>query len=231
MNIRNTIYKITNESRVYSIIYGVILILSVVPLMFKSRSTLYFYLELVAVIFFIFDYIARYICSDMILKKGKKSFLIYPFTLLSIIDLIAIIPFFLEAFALFIPVRVIRLLKLLRVFKILRYNKELNILLEVFKRDTRILKAIFIFSVLYIFIIALIVFQVEPDTFDTFFEAVYWSCVSLTTVGYGDIYATSYLGKIISMISSIVGVGIIALPSGIIAGTFVQVFRESDNAK
>lgn len=228
---RDIIFKITNQSRVYSVVYGVILLISIIPLMFKERTEFYYILELVAVIFFIIDYIARFICSDYILKKGYKSFIIYPFTLFAIIDLVSIIPFFLETYTVLFPIRFIRLLKLMRVFKILRYNKEITILVEVFKRDWKILKALFMFCIVYIFTMALIVFQVEPQTFDTFFDALYWSCVSLTTVGYGDIYAITNFGKTISMISSLVGVGIIALPSGIIAGTFVQVFKEHDDNK
>lgn len=69
---------------------------------------------------------------------------------------------------------------------------------------------------------ALIMFNVEPDTFGNFFDAIYWATVSLTTVGYGDIYATSTLGKIITMISSIFGIAIVALPAGIITAGYMD---------
>ena len=78
----------------------------------------------------------------------------------------------------------------------------------------------------YIFLTALIVFNVEPDTFDSFFDAIYWACVSLTTVGYGDLYPISTLGRAIAMLSSLVGIAIIALPAGIITGGYIDVMRE-----
>ena len=68
----------------------------------------------------------------------------------------------------------------------------------------------------YILISALIIFNVEPQSFDTFFDAIYWATVSLTTVGYGDIYPVTTIGRIITMISSVFGIAIIAMPAGII---------------
>ncbi|MBR0375140.1 MAG: two pore domain potassium channel family protein, partial [Firmicutes bacterium] len=74
----------------------------------------------------------------------------------------------------------------------------------------------------YVLLSALVVFNVEPDTFDSFFDAIYWAVVSLTTVGYGDIYPVSTLGRIVTMISSVFGMAIIALPAGIITAGFMQ---------
>ena len=69
---------------------------------------------------------------------------------------------------------------------------------------------------------ALVIFNVEPQTFDNFFEAIYWATVSLTTVGYGDIYPTSDIGRIITMISSVFGIAIVALPAGIITAGYMD---------
>lgn len=70
-------------------------------------------------------------------------------------------------------------------------------------------------------------FQVEPDSFDTFFDAIYWAVVTLTTVGYGDIYPTSEIDRIVSMTSSFMGIAIVALPTGIItAGYMRELSRE-----
>lgn len=69
---------------------------------------------------------------------------------------------------------------------------------------------------------ALIIFNVEPDTFDTFFDVVYWATVSLTTVGYGDIYPVSTLGRIITMISSVFGIAIVALPATVITAGYMN---------
>jgi len=69
---------------------------------------------------------------------------------------------------------------------------------------------------------ALIMFQVEPNSFDTFFDAIYWAVVTLTTVGYGDIYPTSDIGRIVSMLSSFMGIAIVALPTGIITAGYMN---------
>ena len=111
----------------------------------------------------------------------------------------------------------IRAMKVLRIFKIMRYSKSFQIISHVISNSKDSLVAVYILAVGYILISTLIIFNVKPDTFDTFFDAVYWTTVSLTTVGYGDIYPVSTLGRIITMISSVFGIAIVALPAGIIA--------------
>ena len=89
-----------------------------------------------------------------------------------------------------------------------------------------------ILAIGYIIISALAVFNVEPETFPTFFDAIYWSTVSLTTVGYGDIYTVSVVGRLITMISSVLGVAIVALPAGIITAGYMKALEaESSNEK
>ena len=84
-------------------------------------------------------------------------------------------------------------------------------------------------AVSYILVSALIVFNAEPEAFNTFFEAVYWATISLTTVGYGDIYPVTTIGRVVTMVSSIFGVAIIALPSGVITAGYLAEFGEEDN--
>ena len=74
----------------------------------------------------------------------------------------------------------------------------------------------------YVMISALVIFNAEPDTFDTFFDAIYWATVSLTTMGYGDIYPVTTIGRIVTMVSSVFGIAIIALPSGIITAGLME---------
>ena len=78
----------------------------------------------------------------------------------------------------------------------------------------------------YIFLSAVLVFNVEPETFKNFFDAFYWACTTLTTVGYGDIYAISDAGRVVTMISSFVGIAIVALPSGIITAGYMEALQE-----
>lgn len=81
----------------------------------------------------------------------------------------------------------------------------------------------------YIVISALIMFNVEPATFPSFFDAVYWATVSLTTVGYGDIYAVSTIGKVITMLSSVFGIAIVALPAGIVTAGYMEEINKDES--
>ena len=82
-------------------------------------------------------------------------------------------------------------------------------------------------AVAYILVSALVIYNVEPESFETFFDAIYWATISLTTVGYGDIYPVTTIGRIVTMISSAFGIAIIALPSGVItAGYLAEINKE-----
>ncbi len=84
-------------------------------------------------------------------------------------------------------------------------------------------------AVAYVLISALVIYNVEPESFNTFFDAIYWATISLTTVGYGDIYPITTVGRIVTMISSVFGIAIIALPSGVItAGYLAEVNKNED---
>ena len=108
------------------------------------------------------------------------------------------------------------------LFKIIRHSKNITIILNVLKKQKDSLVIVGIFSLGYIFLSALIIFNVEPNTFPSFFDAIYWATISLTTVGYGDIFAVSTIGKIITMFSSLIGVAIVALPAGIITAGYME---------
>ena len=86
--------------------------------------------------------------------------------------------------------------------------------------------AVCTFAIGYIFVSALIIFNVEAESFETFFDAIYWACVSLTTVGYGDIYPVTTAGRIITMISSMFGIAIVALPAGIITAGYIDIISQ-----
>ena len=77
-------------------------------------------------------------------------------------------------------------------------------------------------AVAYVLISALIIFNVEPDSFGNYFDAIYWATVSLTTMGYGDIYPVTAAGRVVTMISSIMGIAIVAMPAGIITSGFMD---------
>ena len=124
----------------------------------------------------------------------------------------------------------IRALRVVRVFKAMRYSKSFEIIGKVLRRSKDSLIVVCMLSGGYILISALIIFNVEPDSFDTFFDAIYWARVSLTTVGYGNIYPVTTIGRVITMISSIFGIAIVALPAGIITAGYMAELEKSREA-
>lgn len=78
-------------------------------------------------------------------------------------------------------------------------------------------------------VLCIAMFNVEPATFPSFFDAVYWATVSLTTVGYGDIYAVSTIGKVITMLSSVFGIAIVALPAGIVTAGYMEEINKDES--
>lgn len=212
------------------------IILSLIPLGFKESTMGLVALDRITVTIFIIDYILRLITADYKYGRGAVSYVKYPFSPMAIIDLLAILPSLtvvnraliaLRMIRAFRFMRVVRLTKTIRIAKIARYSKSASILGRVIIKSKDSLLMITALAFGYILATALIIFNVEPQTFETFFDALYWATISLTTVGYGDIYAVSIIGRVITMISSFVGIAIIALPSGIITAEYVRVL-ESD---
>ena len=148
---------------------------------------------------------------------------------MAIIDLLTILPTFILINQGFKALRIIRFVLILRLFRFVKKSKSFSVITEVIRRERSVLGVVCLIAIGYIFLTALIVFNVEPDTFDSFFDAIYWACVSLTTVGYGDLYPVSTLGRAIAMLSSLVGIAIIALPAGIIMGGYIDVMRKETN--
>lgn len=209
-----------------------VIVVSLVPLAFKQATPVFTVIDKACVSIFIVDYILRLATANQKLHKGAASYILYPMTPWAIIDLLSILPSFSILGSGFRVLRVMRLLRSARVFrafKILRYSRNFEIITSVFKRQKGPLLAVCIMALGYILISALIIFNVEPDSFDTFFEAIYWATVSLTTVGYGDIYPVTTAGRIITMISAIFGIAIIALPAGIITAGYMEEVNNKTN--
>ena len=212
--------------KAYDVFMFLTIIVSLIPLTTKSHTGIFMWSDFVSTIIFIIDYILRLLTADYKLGKGKLSFFLYPFTFLALADLLCILPslFLLNnSLRLF---KILRMLRILRVFKFIRYSKNIQILTNVLKKQKESLMIVSLLALGYIFISALIIFNVEPSTFPNFFDALYWATISLTTVGYGDIYAVSTTGKIITMISSFLGIAIVALPAGIITAGYMKEIKE-----
>ena len=224
-------------SRIYDWIMLFAIFISIIPLMFRGHNRLFYVFDIVPCALFIIDYLLRWITADYRRKKKGTwiSFALYPFTPMAIIDLLSILPTFNFVANAFKLTRVVRLLKIIRVVKIIRYFEPLRLIIRVIKAQRVILATVLGLALFYVFVTALIMFNAEqpinPKTgeylFKNFFDAFYWAACTLTTVGYGDIYPISTVGRVISIISSIVGIAIIALPSGIVTAGYMEEARKT----
>lgn len=226
-------------SLAYDIMMLLAITVSIIPLMFVEDKKLFHITEAVTVTIFIIDYILRWITADCRLQKKELSFALYPFTGWAIIDLLSILPglsLLGRGFKIF---RITRLMRILRLFKFIRYSNKFQVLGRVLHKEKNVLLSVLGIAVFYVFLTALIMFNVEPHispvtgnvTFSDFFDALYWATVTLTTVGYGDMVPTTDIGHFISMLSSLFGVAIIALPSGVITASYLEELREERKKK
>lgn len=215
----------------YDIVMIVVVMVSMIPLTTREHYWYFDVIEIGATIIFIIDYLLRWLIAPYG-KEGTQrtmAYLKYPFTFAAILDLVTILPGIAYINPAVRTLRLWRLLRILRVVKIFRYYEPLQVLLEVFRKKSSMLLTVACFAIFYILATALFMFNVEDATtadgspfFETYWDAVYWATCTLTTVGYGDIYPITNWGRIISMISALVGIAIIALPSSIITAGYME---------
>ncbi len=184
--------------------------------------------ELISVIIFTVEYLLRLITAGYKFKNSKIPFIKYIFSFMSIIDLLAILPFYLP---LIIPfdlrfLRMLRLFRLFRIFKLNRYNNATRIISSVLKNEKeKLFTTIFVMSVLIIFSSSIMYYvenSAQPDKFPNIVASIWWAVATLTTVGYGDVYPITILGKMLAGIIAILGIGLVALPTGIISSGFIS---------
>ena len=224
-------------SKAYDILMLIAITASIVPLMFVEDMKAFHIIEQVTVTFFIMDYVLRWFTADLRMGKKGWSFVLYPFTGWAIIDLLSILPglsLLGRGFKIF---RLTRMLRILRLFKFIRYSSKIQVLGKVIRKEKGVLLTVLGIAIFYVFLTALVMFNAEPHvnpetgaaTFATFFDALYWATVTLTTVGYGDMIPVTDLGRFVSMLSSLLGVAIIALPSGVITASYLEELRGERN--
>ncbi len=197
----------------------------------KGYSNYFGYFETFSAIVFTIEYILRIWTADLRFK-GKNWFysvLRFVVTPMAIIDLLAIAPFLLPMFfnsdLLFI--RILRLItRILRVFKLNRYTKAMKLIGKVVRdKKDELLVTVFITFILLLVASALmfnIEHEVHGDAFPNIAAAFWWAVATLTTIGYGDVYPVTGLGKFLSAVIAMLGIGLVALPTGIISSSFME---------
>ena len=185
--------------------------------------------ELVSVAIFTFEYVLRvWICVDHTDGKyrgkllGRLRYMASP---LALIDLIVILPFYLS-FIVGIDLRVLRILRLLRILKLTRYSGAWALFAAVLYGQRRTLYMSGFLMVIMLVLSASLMYLIEhdaqPQAFADIPSAMWWSLVTLTTVGYGDVTPVTVLGKVLGGFVTILGLGMYALPAGILASGFMQ---------
>lgn len=226
---RKKIYNVLNQNAIYDTFMFIVIIMSIIPLAFVKQQSWMTLIDRITVIIFIIDYILRWFVADKLSNKLNK-FILYPLTPMAIIDLLSILPSITllnSSFKLLKIFRLFKSLRLLKILKLVRYSKSITMICNVFKKQKETFITILVMAITYILVSALVIINVEPETFPTYFDALYWATISLTTVGYGDVYAVTTIGKIITMISSFLGIAVVALPAGIITSGLMDELSKS----
>ena len=194
-------------------------------------SQFFYYFELISILIFSFEYIYRIVANYK--KSGWVGIKNYVFSFFGFIDLISILPFYLKQFVLLDGrfFRILRLFRLTRVFKLGRDSKSLKLFIKALSAVKNELKFTLFLSILTILFSASAIYFLEnkaqPEVFSSITASVWWATVSLATVGYGDIVPVTIWGKIFASIISLVGIGIVAIPTGIISASFVEEIQNS----
>lgn len=238
--IRQKIYDIVElkevnslASRLYNQFMLILVVISMLPLAFKEDYAIFAITDMVVVFVFIIDYLLNWLTADIRFgQRGIWPFLRYPFSLPGIVDMLSILPalaFIHDGFRLLRITRGLRILRMLAVFKMVHHSQNMVLVVRTLKESRDSLLAVGYLAAGYILVSALVIFNVEPQTFPTFFDALYWATVSLTTVGYGDIYPVSTIGRCVTMFSSLLGIALIALPAGIVTAGYLNALQSLQN--
>lgn len=215
-------------------------ILAIILQSFESLSVKYdlvfHWFEVITVAVFTVEYLLRIWTADLLYPDAKRPRLKYILSFMAFIDLLAILPFylpFISADMRFLRmIRLFRLFRLLRVFKLGRYFDALQIIIRVIKESASQLIISVILCMFVMLFSAIVMYTVEnpvqPDQFPNVIASLWWAICTLTTVGYGDVYPVTVIGRFFAAVISLVGIGIIAIPTGIIAAGFSSVIDKHE---
>jgi voltage-gated potassium channel len=246
--IRQKLFKIVSvgylgdwPSVIYDVVGTIALVMNLTVAFLATFSelnarcgTVFDQIETVTVFFFAIDYILRLITSKCLFPDRSEggAAVRYIFSFFGIIDLLSFLPFYLPfvfptgaaAFRMF------RVARIFRLFKINAYYDSLNVITEVIKNKAQqLLSSVFIIAVMML-ASSLCMYSLEheaqPDVFENAFSGIWWAASTLLTVGYGDIYPKTILGKIFGILLAFLGVGIVAIPTGIISAGFVEQYTK-----
>lgn len=202
----------------------VIVFIETMPQIRDEYTAGFIWFEYISIALFSIEYIARlWSSAEIDPEQPWRSRWKYAKSPLALVDLLAVAPFYLGLF-IQLDTRYLRVVRLLRVLKLTRYSSSLSTLVQVLKNEfPGIVSALSILFILIVFASAgiyLVEHEAQPDAFGSIPQAMWWATITLTTVGYGDVVPITVAGKALGIVITILGVGIAALPAGIIASGF-----------
>ena len=222
------------HSKYFDYFISILILLNVVAIILETEKALvidyeafFKYFELFSIFIFSVEYLLRFwsCVSAKVYNNPVTGRIKYLFSPLAIIDLIAIAPFYMTFFVVDTRIlRLLRLLRLLRITKHFRYSKTFHIIISTIeKKKEELLSALVLMLCLLLICSTGVYFaenEAQPDKFSSILASMWWAVATLTTVGYGDIFPITFLGKIFGSISAIFGVGLFAIPAGLLASGF-----------
>ncbi len=210
----------TGSGRIFDLFIQALIVLSLIsfsldtlPDLSESSRRLLASIEVLTVSIFTLEYLLR-----VIVARQKLRFI---FSFYGLIDLMAILPFYISTGIDLRAVRVFRFLRVFRAFKLMRYNRAITRFQKAFGSIREELILFFSTAGLLLFFAAVVVYfcerDAQPEVFASVFHSLWWAVVTLTTVGYGDIYPVTVLGRVFTFIVLMVGLGIVAVPAGLMS--------------
>ncbi|MGD1958881.1 MAG: ion transporter [Fulvivirga sp.] len=233
-------------SRGFDIFIMVLIVLNVFAVIVETVKPIYtkyyllfYYFELFTIIVFSIEYLIRIWACTLIEKYSHPVWgrIKYMLSIEAIIDLLAILPFYLPLVVALDArfLRILRLFRLLRVFKLGRYSVAFQLIINVLRKRKEELFITLTLLVVMLILAASLMYYIEheaqPEVFTSIPATMWWAIATLTTVGYGDVYPVTSLGKLLGSFIAILGIGIFALPTGIIATSFERELAEREKNK
>jgi voltage-gated potassium channel len=211
------------------------IILETVESIYVKSPVFFFWFEVVSVAIFTLEYVLRvWSCAEDPSRGSNHPIMErvrFVLTPMAMIDLLAFLPFYLSAFF-GIDLRMLRAIRLLRLLKLSRYSPALSVIGSVIMAQHKALTAALLVMLIALLFSSSILFvleqDVQPDKFASIPDAMWWSLATLTTVGYGDVAPITPLGRFFGGITMIIGIGMFALPTGVIATGFADEIRKRD---
>lgn len=223
----------TRQGRIFDLFIQSLIITNLIafsietlPNLSEKTLTILKYIEVITVTIFTAEYLSRVIVADR-----KVQFV---FSFFGLVDLLAILPFYLQTGIDLRAIRILRLLRLFRAFKLLRYSKAIHRFHNalIIAKEELVLFTIVAVMVLYFASVGIYFFEnsAQPEAFSSVFQSMWWALATLTTVGYGDVYPITTGGKVFTFFVLMVGLGVVAIPTGLIASA-LSAAREMDEKK